>query len=164
MNRPPPGKRPTSFSKLDYPHQQLTGEIIGSAHHVDREFGFGFLESVYRRALTVELRYRGVEVAEEVPYELFHRGVSVGLFKADLLARATVMVEAKTGLVPDPVAPAQLLNCMCSARITVGLVVYFGPRGVEVKRVIASQAQRRRTHGAHVSTTTYDLRSNEPTD
>lgn len=130
-----------SFSAIAYPHQALTGKVIASAHQVDRDFGFGFLESVYRRALAVELRYRGVAVAEEVPYELFHRGVSVGLYRADLVAESTVMVEAKTGLVLDPIAPVQLLNCMCAARIEPGLVLYFGPRGVEVKRIIASRSR-----------------------
>jgi hypothetical protein len=68
------------------------------------------------------------------------------------------MVEAKTGTVLDPIAPVQLLNCMCAARITLGLVVYFGPRGVEVKRVIASRHGRSGVHGARVSTTNFDVR------
>jgi GxxExxY protein len=110
---------------------------------VHRAFGYGFLESVYRRALAVELRYMGIPVSEEVPYELFHRGVSVGFYRADLVVDSRVMVESKTGLVCDPIAPVQLLNCLGAAGLTLGLVLHFGP-SVSVKRVIASHTRHPR--------------------
>jgi GxxExxY protein len=141
-----------TFPEDEYPFQELTGTIIASSHAVFRAFGFGFLESVYRRALAVELRYRGVPVREEVRYELFHRGVSVGVYRADLVAESIVMVETKTGLFVDPVGPVQLLNCLCAARLTLGLLVHFGPNGARVKRVIAPTDGRRivsRTTGEH---------------
>jgi len=130
-------KRPRDYPEQDYPHQALTGKIIASSHAVAREFGFGFLEAVYRRALAVELRYRGVSIDQEVPFELFHRGVPVGTYRADLIAES-VLIETKTGYLLDPTAPSQLLNCLCAARLTLGLLVYFGPAGVQVKRMIKS--------------------------
>jgi GxxExxY protein len=141
-NREQPTKRPRHFPEREYPEQRLTGKIIASSYRVFRSFGFGFLESVYRRALVVELQHLGVTVAEEVPYELFHRGVSVGFYRADLVAESRVMVETKTGLVPDAFAPTQLLNCLCAAQLSLGLIVHFGPRGADVKRVIASDEIR----------------------
>jgi len=88
---------------------------------------YGFVESVYRRALCVELNHLGVSVAQEVPYELFHRGVSVGLYYADVVAESTLIVETKTGPIVDPAAAQQLLNYLCAARLTLGLLVYFSP-------------------------------------
>src|SRR5689334_10965369 len=140
-----PQDRPSGkleYPEHDYPHQQLTGKIIAASYAVYRVFGYGFLESVYRRALAVELQYLGVKVAQEVPYELFHRGVGVGLFKADLVAENVVVVETKTGRTLDPSTYDQLLNCLCAARLTLGLIVYFGPNGVHVKRVIQSDDVR----------------------
>lgn len=131
-------KSPRDYSEQAYPHQALTGKIIASAYAVAREFGYGFLESVYRRALAVELQYRGVSVAQEVPFELFHRGAPVGTYRADLIAESVVLIETKTGHILDPTAPSQLLNCLCAARLTLGLMVYFGPAGVQVKRMIKS--------------------------
>ena len=116
---------------------------IASAYTVQREFGFGFLESVYRRALAVELRFLGIAIREEVPYELFHRVVSVGMYRADLVAESTVMVETKTGRGQDPGARGQLLNCLSAAGLSLGLVVHFGPRGVSIQRVVASHATDR---------------------
>ena len=134
---------PGGFSEKQYPHQALTGKIIASCYTVQRVFRFGLYESVYRRALAVELQYLGVNVAQEVPYELFHRGVSVGYYRADLVVESRVLVETKTGLVCDPNAARQLLNCMCAARLSLGLVAYFGPRGATIKRVIASDSARK---------------------
>jgi GxxExxY protein len=131
---------PRTFSEDDYPLQELTGRVIGAFFEVHRRFGFGFLESVYRQALAVELAYAGIPAAQQVPFELMHRGVSVGHYRADLIVASKLIVEAKTGLLFDPVAPAQLLNYLKAARLEVGLVLHFGPR-TQIKRVIASRGR-----------------------
>lgn len=138
------GDAPREFGAKEYPLQSLTRIIIASAFTVFRELGFGFLESVYRRALAVELQYRGVPVRQEVLYEVPYRGVCVGQFRADLVANDAVIVETKTGVVLDPIAPVQLVNCLCAARLRVGLVVDFGPRGARIKRCIARENGRTR--------------------
>jgi len=94
----------------------LTGRVISACYYVHRSFGYGFLESVYQRALAAELEYQGVPVAREVPYELFHRGVSVGLYRADLVVDSRVIVEAKIGLVLDPIGLEEV-SCECFGRI-----------------------------------------------
>ena len=80
----------------------------------------------------------------EKVYELFHHGVLVGRYRADTVVDSRVIVETKTGLIADPGAPVQLLNYLCAARLTLGLVVHFGPRGARIKRVIASDPAERR--------------------
>jgi|SRR5690349_8984590 GxxExxY protein len=122
-----------------FPLKALTRTIIASAFHVFNTLGFGFLETVYRRALVVELRYRGVRVDEEMRFEMSHRNESIGTYKADVIADTRVIVEAKTGRTEDPVAPTQLLNYLSAAHLRLGLVIHFGPRGVRVKRVIAPE-------------------------
>jgi len=130
------GNNGRAFGEDEYPCQDLTGLIIGAALDVHRAFGFGFLEAVYRRSLAVELRYRGIEVAQDVGYELFHRGVPVGIYRADLVAESTVIIEAKAGRLMDPTSPDQLLNYLRASGLPIGLVLHFGPR-LGIKRVIA---------------------------
>jgi GxxExxY protein len=96
-----------------------------------------FLESAYRKALAIELRHRGINVEELVRYELFHRRIPIGVHEADLVAEGSVILETKTGLVLDPVAPVQLLNYLRASGLRVGLVLHFGPRP-RVRRVISS--------------------------
>ena len=137
MSEPPTIDQPPrrEFPEARYPMQELTGRIIAASFVVHGEFGFGFLESVYRRALAVELRHQGVPLAQEVPYELFHRGVHVGLYRADLVVDSQVIVEAKRGLRLDPTAPAQALNCLRASGLSLGLVIHFGTN-VNIRRVI----------------------------
>ena len=126
------------FDEEAFPLQAVTGTIIAAGHSVFRALGYGFLESVYRRALVVDLRHRSVRVEQEVIYDLFHLGEPIGTYKADVIVDSRVIVEVKTGLVADPNAPVQLLNYLSAAQLPLGLVMYFGPKGVKAKRVIAS--------------------------
>ncbi len=131
------------FSERDYPEQELTGLIISSGYHVHRTFGFGFLESVYRRALAVELRHRGAVVEEERRFKLFHRDVEVGLYKADLIVEGRVIVETKSGLLPDPHAPAQLLNYLGVSDVEIGLILDFCPE-LHIKRLVRTEQTQRK--------------------
>lgn len=135
-----PTRRPRSFPESDYPLQALTGRIIASFHAVHHTLGYGFLEPVYRKALAVELEYRGLTVAQEVPFEVLYRGVTVGNYRVDLIVESSVVVETKSGLLLDPVAPAQLLNYLKVSGLPVGLVLHFGPRP-DVKRIVASRGR-----------------------
>ena len=135
----PPADRPgeRSFPESVYPFQELTRRVIEGFYEVHRTFGFGYLESVYRRALAVELHFRGIPIAQEVPFQLLHRGILVGHYRADLVVDSSVVVETKTGLLLDPVAPTQVLNYLKASGLPVGLVLHFGPRP-EIKRVVLS--------------------------
>jgi GxxExxY protein len=126
------------FDETEYPDQKLTGEIIGAFYYVYHRFGYGFLESVYRKALAVELQYRGIPVAQEVPFELEHRGVVVGRPRVDLIGGGRVIIETKAGTVLDPAAAAQLQNYLRASKLELGLVLHFGPTPA-VKRLIASR-------------------------
>ena len=92
--------------------------------------------------MVVELRHLGVRVEQEVKYELFHRGQSVGHYKADMVVDSRVIVEVKTGPLPDPFAPAQLLNYLCASGLTLGLVLHFGPTGAKPRRVVSTNQAR----------------------
>jgi GxxExxY protein len=125
-------------ARLDFPLRRLTSQAIGAFLDIYASLGYGFLESVYRRATAVELGYRGIPVREEVPFELFHRGVSVGVYRADLVVDAAVIIEIKAGRILDPVTPMQLLNYLKASRLPVGLILHAGPRPA-IKRIVASR-------------------------
>jgi len=45
--------------------EDLTGKVIGAFYTVYNKLGYGFRETVYSRALTIELRRRGLRVDRE---------------------------------------------------------------------------------------------------
>ena len=118
-----------------YPLSELTRDVIAGFYRTYDTLGFGFLESVYRRALSVELRLAGLGVEREVPFELFHLGEWIGRYRADLIIEKTLIVEVKRGTQFDPEAIPQLLNYLNVTKLPLGLVLFFGPKP-RVKRVI----------------------------
>lgn len=138
-----------SFDSTDYPDQDLTRAVIGAFYYVYHHHGFGFLESIYRKALLVEMRYRGIPTAEEVPFQITHRDVVVGTYRADLIAGDRVIVEVKAGTVLDPAAALQLQNYLHASRIHVGLVLHFGP-SPQVKRLIATRSRLQDYSSPHI--------------
>lgn len=125
------------FPIEQYPHGRITGMVIAAAHVVYRKLGYGFRESVYRRALVIELRHMGLAVEEEKPYDVFYRGQSLGIHRIDLVAEDCVIVEAKAGRLLDPEAPVQTLSYLRAASIDVALITHFGPK-LAIKRMVYS--------------------------
>ena len=116
-------------------HGDITGEIISAFYAVYNELGYGFIESVYIRALAIELFQRRMNVAREVPVTVYYKGVTVGTYRADLLVSDTVVVEAKAGEQTSDYDRIQLLNFLRASGKEVGLLLHFGPKAI-LKRVI----------------------------
>jgi GxxExxY protein len=109
-------------------HRELTGEIIGAFFEVYNWLdGGGYLESVYRCALVVELRALGHRCVREELIEVRYKGVCVGNYRYDLLVDGPVLVEVKSGDLLAPTAKRQLLNYLRGTGLQVGLLFHFGP-------------------------------------
>jgi len=115
-------------------HEELTHKIIGCAYTVYKKLGFGFLESVYRKAMVIELTKAGLKVEEEKSMQVHYDNEVVGNFSADLFVEDTVVVELKSvqNMVKDH--EVQLVNYLNALIKDIGLLINFGPSGVEVKR------------------------------
>lgn len=116
-------------------HGDITGEIISAFYAVYNELGFGFLESVYIRAMAIELFQRRMSVAREVPVTVYYKGVTVGTYRADLLVADTVVVDVKAGEHDSEHHRPQIINYLRASGKEVGLLLHFGPRAI-LKRVI----------------------------
>jgi GxxExxY protein len=128
------------FVNPKYRFSELTRDVIAGFYRTYDALGFGFLESVYRRALSVELRHAGVGVQREVPFELFHLGEWIGRYRADLIVERTLIVEVKRGALLDPEAIPQLLNYLNVTRLSLGLMLFFGPKP-KVRRLIRDSSR-----------------------
>lgn len=116
-------------------HGDITGEIIAAFYAVYNELGFGFVESVYVRALAIELFQRRMSVAREVPVTVFFKGVTVGTYRADLIVAETVVVDVTAGELSGDPDRQRLLNYLRASGREVGLLLHFGPKAV-LRRVI----------------------------
>jgi GxxExxY protein len=115
-------------------HEELTHKIIGCAYKVFNQFGFGFLESIYRKAMVIELTKANLKVDEEKPLQVYYDDVVVGNFSVDLYVENTVVVELKSVQNMVEGHEVQLVNYLNGLKKEIGLLINFGPSGVTVKR------------------------------
>ena len=120
----------------DYPHQDLTRQVIGAAFEVHRELGPGFLEKVYETALVRELEASGIAAVPQAEIHVHYKGQPVGLYYADVLVDGKVICEIKAVESLLPAHEAQLLNYLKATGVKVGLLLNFGPKRVQVKRLV----------------------------
>ena len=117
-------------------HAGITEKIIGAAFEVYRVLGYGFLETVYQKAMQVELQHQGLRAEIESPIKVRYQNVIVGEFRADLLVSEAVVVELKTAKNYNSEDEPQLLNELKATGMKVGLLINFGRTKVEFKRMV----------------------------
>ena len=117
-------------------HEELTERIIGCAYAVYNKLGHGFLESVYNNSMMVELQRAGLKAVSQAPIDVFYEGVLVGQFLADILVENTVIVELKAVRALVATHEVQLVNHLTATGISIGLLINFGEKSVEVRRKV----------------------------
>jgi GxxExxY protein len=114
---------------------EITREILGCCFEVMNTLGSGFVESIYRNALAIALSEKGLEVVAEHGFEVTFRGRKIGIFVPDLIVAKEVIVELKSCEHLAGEHQAQLINYLAVTGLTVGILINFGKRKVEYKRV-----------------------------
>jgi len=118
------------------PLDAVAESAIGSAYEVSNVLGAGFLEKVYERALTRELRSRGLRVDSQVLYPVTYKGHCVGEYVADLLVEGMVLVELKCVDSFSNEHLAQCINYLKASRLRLALPINFQKPKVEWRRII----------------------------
>ena len=124
-------------------HQNITQKIIGAAFEVHKFMGNGFQEVIYQRALAIEMRKAGLEFAREIEQDIFYKDFQepIGTRRADFVVAGEVLVELKAISALEDVHEAQILNYLKAYRLEIGLLLNFGSKSLEIKRLILTQSQ-----------------------
>ncbi len=116
-------------------HEDITRKIIACAFKVYNKLGFGFLESVYRRAMMIELGRAGLKAEEEKPLTVYYDDeYIVGEFSGDILVEDEIIVELKSVQQFAVGHELQVVNYLNAVKLDIGLLLNFGPKSVDVKR------------------------------
>ncbi len=119
--------------KIDDP---LTHTIIGCAMNVHNELGYGFQELIYQRALEIEFRNAGVDYSREHEIPIVYKGQEIGTRRVDFLIDDKIMVEIKAVGHLEELHVVQGLNYIEAFKIKTGLLLNFGAKKLEFKRLL----------------------------
>jgi len=125
----------------------LTERIIEVFYEVYNELGYGFVESVYARAMAIALDQRGLEAASEAIVPVSFRGQSIGSFRADLVVEQKVVLEFKIADQIIKAYEAQLTHYLRASRYEVGMILSFG-ESPRMRRIQFLNERKRKFRGS----------------
>ena len=116
-------------------HEDLTHKIIGCAMKVHSILGNGFQEVIYQRALAIEFEKQGLGYQREMEMTIQYDGIDIGTRRVDFFVEDYVMVELKALIQLEDVHLAQAMNYCQAYNLPIGLLINFGSKSLQFKRV-----------------------------
>lgn len=121
----------------EYPLKEETYSIIGCCMEVHRELGCGFLEPVYQEALSIVFREKQIPFIKEKVLAIEFRGrVLDKKYVADFICFDEIIVELKATDALCSEHLVQVINYLKVTRKKLGLIINFGTKSLQYKRVI----------------------------
>jgi GxxExxY protein len=105
--------------------EHLATRVIGCCVEVHRELGPGLIESIYARAVALELRAQGISFERERSIPVHYRGEILCYQRLDLLVGGQLVLELKSVERVDSIHVAQVLSYLRVAGLRLGLLVNF---------------------------------------
>lgn len=116
-------------------HEELTKQIIGCAMRVHSSLGNGFQEVIYQRALEIEMALSNISFQREMEMPIYYREQQIGTRRVDFFVEEKIMVELKAIIKLEDVHLAQAMNYLEAYKMEIGLLINFGSKSLEFKRV-----------------------------
>jgi GxxExxY protein len=106
-------------------HEQLSGAIIGIAMEVLNELKPGLAEVLYERAMAIELRRRGHNIAVQNSFPVFYQAELIGTLFPDLIVDNSVIVDPKVVTAFTETHIAQMLGYLNITGLELALLLNF---------------------------------------
>ena len=122
----------------DLKHKNITEKIIGAAFEVHKFLGNGFQEVIYQRALAYEMSQLNLTYNREIEQHIYYKELQepIGTRRADFVVEGKVLVELKALKELEDVHLAQVLNYLKAYKLEVGLLINFGSKSLQFKRLV----------------------------
>ena len=116
-------------------HEDVTRRIIAAAMKVHSTLGNGFQEVIYQRAMELEMPFENLVFKREMEMPVHYRDEIIGTRRVDFFVEEIVMVELKAIIKLEDVHLAQAMNYLEVYNMEIGLLINFGSKSLEFKRV-----------------------------
>ena len=114
---------------------EITFKIIGCAMKVHNFLGNGFQELIYQRALAIEMKNCLLDYQRELEMPISYYGEEIGSRRVDFFVEGKIMLELKALIKLEDVHIAQAMNYCQVYNLPVGLLINFGAKSLEFKRI-----------------------------
>ena len=129
LMKPPTDKDPRTYA------------IIGAAMEVHKQLGCGFLEAVYQEALAIEFSKRDIPFRREVHLPIHYKGALLATsYCVDFVCFGSVIIELKALAHMSGTEEAQVINYLKATGYEIGLLLNFGARSLQQRRLILSKS------------------------
>ena len=122
-----------------YKYSELTGKIIACAMEVHKILGNGFQEVIYQKALAKEMTIQGIPFKREFVMPVFYKDELLSTRRVDFLVEEFVSVEIKAIKKLEDGDLNQAINYLEAYNLEIGLLINFGAKSLEFKRLINSK-------------------------
>ena len=116
-------------------YEDLTRKIIGCAIEVHKRLSNGFQEVIYQRALEIEMKLAVLNFTREMEMPVYYHEYEIGTRRVVFFVEGKIMVELKAIIKLEDVHLAQAMNYLEAYKMEIGLLINFGAKSLEFKRV-----------------------------
>ena len=121
--------------KEEYKYSEETSKIIGCSMTVHSELGNGFQEVIYQRALEIGMTLQGINFSREHEMPIYYKNQQIGNRRVDFLVQGRIAIELKAIIELQDVHLAQAINYLEAYDLEVGLLINFGAKSLQFKRL-----------------------------
>lgn len=116
----------------------LVHKTIGCALEVHRTLGAGYLESIYHKAMRIELQHQRLKHESERSVTVYYRGQALHNQRIDLIVEKQVVVEIKSVERLEQVHKSQVVSYLRATNLRVGLLINFNTDWLKssIRRVV----------------------------
>lgn len=126
-------------------YEDLTYKIRGALFEVKKKLGLGHKESVYHKAIEIELEKNNISFQSEMVVPVMYEGKKVGTYQPDFIIEDKIILELKA--LPEIARPQieQIWSYLKGSEYKLALLASFGSKDLEIKRIVYDTARYQRS-------------------
>ena len=125
-----------STNEKDILYKDLSYKIVGLAIEIHNKLGYGFLEKAYENALMLLFRREDIIAKQQTPISVYFEREIVGEYFSDILVENKIILELKAIEKITDVHKAQTLNYLKATGLRLAIILNFGKKKLEYKRIV----------------------------
>ena len=122
-------------------YEDLIYKVRGALFSVKKSLGLGHKEQVYHNALEIEFKKIGLKFESKKNIPILYEGKKIGTYQPDFIVENKVLLELKALPEISRLQIEQIWSYLKGCEYKLALLVNFGSKDLEIKRVVYDTAR-----------------------